>query len=231
MTKKLLLFGPSGNTGRAVLSQALDRGYHVIGAEPNWPRDFPRYENFEQRTADLLNDDLSELVEGCDAVISAVGLGRGPQTLADPPPLYTEGAVRIVEAMRHHEVRRLVVISAAFAQRDPDIPAWFRGATLPLRHIFRQMAEMERVLRVAENIEWTAVRPGWLLSRDRTGDFAVRENVLPEGTLRTRRPDLAQFMLDCLETEEWVHKTPSIARKESAQLEGPSALIEEFLPF
>jgi len=90
---------------------------------------------------------------------------------------------------------------------------------------------MERILRVCEDIDWTAVRPGWLLDRPRTGDFEISLSDFPSGTFRTRRADLAQFMLDCALEEKHVRECPFIARKESLALETPPALIEELLPF
>ncbi|KWV93239.1 NAD(P)-dependent oxidoreductase [Erythrobacter sp. YT30] len=231
MTHSILLFGASGDTGGHAMDQALDRGWSVRAAEPSFSEKFPSHERLETREADLIEGDLAEVMDGVDAVVSAVGLPRDPQTLINPPPLYTEGAVNIISAMRKTGVKRFVTISAAFADPDATVPLWFKAATAPLDRIFRQMAEMERVLRVCEDIEWTAMRPGWLLSRERTGDFEVSLDDLPAGKLRTRRADLAQFMLDCVAEEKHVHERPFIARKESITLETPPALIEELLPF
>ena len=223
----ILLFGPTGGVGQEILRQAADRSITVRAAERHWD-DAPAPEmEYERHEANVLHDDLSPLMKGCDAVVSAIGLPRGPQSLAEPPPLYTEGAVRMVQGMRKAGVKRLVVISAAFADRNATVPLWFKAASTPLRRIFRQMAEMERVLRVAEDIEWTAARPGWLLDRDLTRDYQVSANDLPRGTLRTRRADLADFMLDCAQNRDWVHECPFIARRESDDLESPAALLEE----
>ncbi|MEE4537234.1 MAG: SDR family oxidoreductase [Erythrobacter sp.] len=228
---KILLFGATGDTGSALLDQALDRGLEVRAAERDFPDNFRTHERLETREANLL-DPLDEgLFDGISHVISCVGLPRDPQTLIYPPPLYTEGAVNIIVGMRKASIKRLVVISAAFANPEVDAPVWFRAAIAPLDRIFRQMGEMERVLRVTEDIEWTAVRPGWLLDRPHTGDFEISLDNLPPGKLRTRRPDLAQFMLDCALEEKHVRETPHIARKESTLLESPPALIEELSPF
>ena len=227
---KFALFGPAGATGRHVLQQALEAGHSVRGIERDFPNGFPDHERFEKVTADTLEDDLRPLVEGCDAVVSALGLGRDPQTLADPHPLYTGGAANIVNAMRPAGVKRLVVISAAFASPDANAPLWFRAATLPLVAIFRQMAAMEYVLEAADGIDWTAVRPGWLLNREHTGDYQVAKDSLPKGTLRTRRADLADFLLRCASSEEWVGQRPFVARREALHLETPPALVEEILP-
>jgi uncharacterized protein YbjT (DUF2867 family) len=227
----ILLFGATGQTGSSILDQALGAGHKVRAAEREFPDGFATHDNLEAREANLLDPLSDDLLTGIDTVICAVGLPRDPQTLINPPPLYTEGMVNIVTAMRKAKVRRLVTISAAFADPAVDIPHWFRGAALPLDRILRQMGEMERILRVCEDIEWTAVRPGWLLDREVTGEYSVSLDNLPKGTLRTRRADLAHFMLECATGDKHVHERPFIARKESFALESPAALIEEFLPF
>ena len=230
MAKTLLLFGASGGTGREILSQALDRGWNVRGAERSFPDGFCDHPGFERRRVDLLSDDLGDVVSGADAVISAIGLGRDPQTLIDPPPLYTEGTRKICIAMRKAGLKRLVVISAAFAADQVTIPAWFRASIAPLTRIFDQMADMEMLLRKETALDWTAVRPGWLLDRPHTGQFQTALDDLPEGTLRTRRADLAHFMLDCAEQDLHLRAAPFVAAPESDDLEGPSALAEELLP-
>ena len=227
---RILILGPTGGVGQELLVQALDRGLEVRAAERSWDEDPAPQMQYERREANVLKDDLASLIDGCDAVISAIGLPCDPSALVNPPPLYTEGAVRMIEGMRETGVSRLVVVSAAFADPDVDIPFWFKGATAPLHRVFRQMAEMERVLRVAPDIDWTAMRPGWLLDRELTSDYRVDVKRLPPGTLRTRRADLAHLMLDCVVNDRFVKERPFVARKESASLESPAALLEEFLP-
>ena len=231
MTDTILLFGATGGTGTKIVDQALARGLKVRAAERDFPDGFGDHPEVEKRQADLIEGGFDELLDEVSCVVSAVGLGRDPKTLLNPPPLYTEGAVQIVKAMRRTKVKRFVTISAAFADPKASVPMWFRLATAGLERIFRQMGEMERVLRVCDDIEWTACRPGWLLNREHTGDFEVALDDLPKGTLRTRRADLAQFMLDCALEGKHVHETPFIARQESIALESPPALIEELLPF
>ncbi|MCH2487169.1 MAG: NAD(P)H-binding protein, partial [Erythrobacter sp.] len=84
------------------------------------------------------------------------------------------------------------------------------------------------------DIAWTAARPGWLLDQPHTGDFAVSESDLPPDSLRTRRADLAQFLIDCAtgegSGEDWVRRTPFVARPEADEYERPTALLDEFLP-
>ena len=73
-------------------------------------------------------------------------------------------------------------------------------------------------------------RPIWLLDEPLSGDLQVAENDLPPDSLRTRRADLAQFLIDCAMGDDWIHNTPFIARPEADSFERPTALLDEFLP-
>lgn len=174
----------------------------------------------------MLTDDLRPWIEGRDAVFSCLGLPLSPSTLVDPPPLYTEGMLRIAGAMRGTGVTRIVTISATFTQKLDIGPLWFRGAVRAMRPVYRQMADMERILR-AGDLDWTAVRPGWLLARPQTGDYRVEDGQIAAGTLRTRHGDLADFMLRCAAEDMWVCGTPAISREEPLPLLSPASLLED----
>lgn len=229
--KSLVVFGAGGAVGRAVTAGAVRRGHRVLAVERHWPRAAPEAGPAERRQADVLRDDLAPLVAGSDAVLSCIGLPLSPRTTLDPPPLYTEGTLRILRAMRAGRVRRLVVISASFVATLQRGPVWFRAAAgLGLAQVFRQMADMERILRATEDIEWTAVRPGWLYDAPATGDATVRADTIPETMVRTRIPDLAEFMLDCAESDRFLRQTPAIARAEPPWATSPFEVLRDVLP-
>lgn len=224
-TKTLAIFGANGATGRHAVKQATDRGYRVLAVEPDWPEDADLPAGAEARQADVLSDDLSGLIGECDAILSCIGVPLTVKTALDPPPLYSGSVSAYLDAMRKTGPRRLVVISATFVATRDRGPLLFRAAaTVSLESIFTRMGEMEQSLR-ASDAEWTAVRPGWLMDGERTGDYVVTPDVIAEGLIRTRHADLADFMLDCLETDEWVRRTPAIARREDPSAESARHLV------
>ncbi|MEE4350827.1 MAG: NAD(P)H-binding protein [Pacificimonas sp.] len=225
---KIAVFGAGGRSGQALVEAAVKRGHGVIAAEHDWPFETPAASAIERRTADVMTDNLETIIEGTDTVISALSLGLSAETIFDPPPLYTEGTLRITEAMQSTGVKRLLVISATFVESRDIGPLWFQmTARNALANIYRQMGDMERVLRAQSGLEWTAARAGWLLDRPFTGDYTVQENRIADGTLRTRCEDLADFMIREAEQGDWICKTPAISRKEARHLESPPALLEE----
>ena len=224
----LTIFGASGATGQEAVSVAAARGWHVRAVEPSWPAIKNLPAGAEAMTADVLKDDLAPVIDGADAVLSCLGVGNDPRTLMDPPPLYTEGTLRIVEAMKAAGVRRLVVISASFVAAKDRGPLHFRlPAMTALRNVFREMAAMERILRASEGVDWTAVRPGWLMDGEPTDDYTVVHDVIPADMIRTRHADLGRFMVDLAGNAEWVRQTPAIARTEPASASSPRQMLRE----
>lgn len=223
----LAVFGAAGKTGGALVAQAVDRGHAVRAIEPEWPREAPLPTGAEAMEGNLLDGDLHPLIEGCDAVISAIGLGLSAKAVLDPPPLYSTGTGRLLTAMERAKISRLVVISATFVATRDRGPAWFRAtAGVALDAIFTQMGEMERILR-ASRADWTAVRPGWLLDAPLTADYVVTPDLIAPDLIRTRHADLAHFMLYCAESGDWSRATPAIARPEPAHASTPDKLLKE----
>lgn len=234
MTEKpltLLIIGADGATGREALSEARARGHQVratwFGPKENRPE---AQEGVQWQRANVLEDDLTGLVRGADAVLSCIGVGNDPQTLISPPPLYTDGTAAICDAMQNAGVRRFVAISATFVEVKNRGPVWFRlPAMVALDKVFDQMARMEALLRQREEIDWTAVRPGWLMDGPATRDYVVSADVIPPDLIRTRHADLADFMVSLAETGDWLRQTPAIARAEPDEASSPSEVVREFV--
>jgi nucleoside-diphosphate-sugar epimerase len=225
--KTMLVLGANGDVGRLVVDQALSAGHRVRALERQWRDPTPRA-GVEYVTADVMRDDLSAQVSGVDAVVSVLGLGLSASTIFDPPELYTDSTRQVLKAMRATGCKRLIVISAVFVQRDPPGPSWFHlSAGQALAQVFRQMREMERMLEGAADIDWTAVRPAWLLDAPLTADYRVAANTLPDALFRTRNADLAHFMVTLAANRDWVRQFPAIARAEPGHAERPTALLDD----
>lgn len=224
----IVIFGASGATGKAAIAAARNRGHRVRAVDhhpPEEPADDPMITHMQ---GDVLNDDLSDHVRGADAVLSCLGVGNDPQTLLSPQPLYTQGTAAICDAMEAEGVKRLIVISASFVETRDRGPIWFKlPAMVALHRVFEQMAEMEAELRQRNTLDWTAVRPGWLMDGTATQDYTVTADVIPENLIRTRHADLADFMVRLAETEDWVRATPAIAREEPSCASSPLAVLDE----
>jgi nucleoside-diphosphate-sugar epimerase len=226
----LAIFGASGATGTHAVAAARARGHRVRAIHHEMPEQGSDDPQVTLDSADVLQDDLRAQVRGADAVLSCLGVGNDPQTLLDPPPLYTRGTRAICDAMRAEGIRRLVVVSASFVQDRDRGPIWFKIPAMAALHlVFEQMAEMERQLFLEEDLDWSAVRPGWLMEGDATTDYRVQANVIPKGMIRTRHADLADFMVRLTEGTDWLRQTPALARPEAPEDSGPRAVLDEMV--
>lgn len=226
----LTIFGGSGTTGAAAVQTALSRGHTVRAVDRHADPAAPDHERLTHHEADVLNDDLDALIDGSDAVISCLGVGNDAQTLLSPPPLYTTGTARICDAMEAEGVRRLIVMSATFVATSDRGPIWFKiPALTALSNVFDQMKEMEEMLRRRPDVDWTAVRPGWLMEGQPTDDYTVQANVIPKGMIRSRHADVGAFMAKLAETSDWSRQTPALARHEDPSASGPEEVLREML--
>ena len=226
--RTLAIFGATGATGDAAVTYALARGHRVRAIDIGSPRTPRQGANYY--TANVLSDTLDQFVEGTDAVLSCLGVDNHPQTLLSPPPLYTDGTAAICDAMEHTGVKRLIVMSASFVEARNRGPIWFKlPAMVALHRVFDQMGQMEEQLQHRKSIDWTAVRPGWLMAGERSDDYTVQADVIPEDMIRTRRADVGAFMVDLAESGEWVRRTPALARHEAAEKSNPEAVVRDML--
>ncbi|MEM7489866.1 MAG: NAD(P)H-binding protein [Pseudomonadota bacterium] len=227
----LLIYGADGATGGRLVHQALEAGHRVRASVHDIDSAMLEADRLEWVQSDVLDPEtLTADMDGVDVVLNAVGIDAGPTTAVAPPPLHSQGTTNILAAMRAAGIDRFITISASFVETLSRGPIWFEAAArLGLKAIFDDMAEMERVLRAADDIRWTAVRPGWLLDEGPSGDFQVFDKVIPPDMIRTRTGDLAAFMLDCATEDLHLRGTPAIARPESPSKSGPDAVLREMI--
>ncbi|KNH03184.1 nad-dependent epimerase dehydratase [Qipengyuania citrea LAMA 915] len=224
----LAVFEAGGKTGTLLLEQATRRGHHVRGLEHHLPDPANRIEGVDYLRCDVLEDDLADAIRGCDAVISTLGVSFTPSTAIDPPPLYTKGTRRILEAMGRAGVDRIAVISATFVDQQPAAPLWFRLTAVPaLTNILEHMRAMERMLEAERGLSWTAARPGWLIDLPYSGEAQVKARTLRTDCFRCRHADLAALLLDSVVSGTWINEKPAIGKPETDDLEGVLALREE----
>jgi uncharacterized protein YbjT (DUF2867 family) len=82
-------------------------------------------------------------------------------------------------------------------------------ATL-LRNPFASQTAMQAMVR-ASDTEWTIVQPPRLLNTPGTGRIRVDGEALPANGTHIPRADVAKFMLEQLESAEWLRRDVYIA--------------------
>jgi len=196
---KLVVFGPTGGTGRELIRQALAAG-HEVTAFSRRPFDTQA----TLITGDVLDRAaVTNAVRGHDVVLSA--LGTRPWRHID---ICSGGVAQMIPAMQEAGVRRIIVMSS-LGVGEPRSGALvrFAGATV-LRRAFRDKAAMEAQLAASE-LDWICVRPGFLTSGKARGTWRVADDGSLKGG-RISRADSAAFMLQQLASPEWLRRRPVI---------------------
>ena len=188
---KLLVLGATGPTGREVVSQAIELG-HEVTAFARRPEGVTQKVRVIQ--GDAMRDpySIAEALQGQEAVVSALGLGK-----VLIPNRFTERTIsNIVPAMERAGVKRLVWMSS-FGVGDTA-----RAAPLPMRlaystllyAVFRDKEVGEAELRKSA-LDWTIVYPTTLTDGPKTASYRAGEELKLEGMPSISRADVAHFML------------------------------------
>ena len=149
-------------------------------------------------------------MRGQEAVVSALGHKR----FFYPTRILSEGTRNILSAMETHGVPRLVCeTSLGIGDSAWRAGLYFTFFTIPviLPFYFWDKARQERII-AASNVEWIIVRPGMLTNGAKRGRLRHGRQV---GnflwTVRVSRADVADFMLNQLESDLYLRAAPSVA--------------------
>lgn len=109
---KIVLFGATGNVGRRVAAEALRRGHEVVGVV----RDPAAVAAFDPRVRLVKGDatkadSIAELVQGADAVVSAIS--PRPNARGVAAPSLVENARALNAGLRRAGVKRVLFVGGA----------------------------------------------------------------------------------------------------------------------
>ena len=203
---KLVIFGASGGTGRCLVEQALEAGYQVTAFVRN-PSASPRsYGNLKVVKGDVLDAAaVDAAIADQDAVLVALGVGRSGGTVL------SQGTLNIVNAMRKHEVKRLVVESSygvAESFGEASFTCRFLLNRL-LKATYADKAKQEEIIR-RSGLEWVIVRPPRLTNGFGTRNYRIGEHVRLGVRHSVSRSDVANFMLQMTRDSAWLSKAPTM---------------------
>ena len=205
---KIAVIGGTGKAGRYIVKELLSRGYHL-----KLLLRFPENLQIEDPKIELLKGDardveaIRSLLDGCQAIISAVGQPRGEE------PIFDQATKNIVAAMSIQGIRRYVILTGLnvdtpFDKKSEKVAIateWMR-ANYPKTTADKQV-EYESLRK--SDIDWTLVRlPMIELTDERRGVNVCLEDCPGDGISAT---DLAHFVADQLTDDAFVGQAPFIA--------------------
>jgi hypothetical protein len=113
----------------------------------------------------------------------------------------------IITAMKANSVTRLLAITSAGVEDDPNMNFIARRFIMPviLGRVLADMRVMEAEVE-ASGLVWTIVRPGRLTDGPRTGLYRANDRFVPEGGREIARADVADFMHRVVADERTIRK-------------------------
>ncbi len=204
---KIVVFGATGGTGRAIVEGALARG-HVVVAVAQKPDAFPlRHALLTVTKGDVMDaGSLVEPVRGADAVLSAIGVKNNKETT-----VFSVGTAHILNAMRSAKVKRFLGVTSVGVEAEDPSFGFVYGTIMRrffINRIYADMRRMESLVRAANDVEWTLVRPGRLTDDPGRGSYRTSIGKMPP-TRRggvIARADLAHLMLEALEDKTYLRQ-------------------------
>lgn len=207
---KILIIGASQGTGALAVKEALSRG-HEVTAFARSPQklglDHPKLRkqvgDFHQKAS------VADAVKGHDAVVVTAS-ATSMKAFKTNPQYFSAGTAHVIEAMRTHGVRRLVVLSALGAGDSRSLlPFFLRPIILTLLKIpFTDHGVQEEQTK-ASGLDWVIARPG------RLTDGAARKQYVKKAALEKvpsaiSRADVADFLIEAATTDAWIKKAVQI---------------------
>jgi putative NADH-flavin reductase len=207
---RIIVFGPTGGTGRQLVAQALAAGHDVTAFTRN-PASIQTRPGLSVVGGDTLEQAAVErAIAGHEAVLCALG-GRPWRRRVR----VCSSAIRqIAPAMAKQGVRRLVAISTFGAGDTRPHVGWLARYLLfglVLRSEVADKEAMERELS-GTDLDWTVVRIGLLTDEPARGTWRAADDGSIRGMGKVARADVAAFMLAQLENETWVRRRPVLMR-------------------
>lgn len=206
---KIAVFGATGASGQEIVTQGLERNFHVTVLARN-PASIQQINPNLDVIAGSISDvaTVEKVIAGNDAVLSVLGFKRGDSK----PTIFAESAKVLINAMNKTGVKRLIYCtSAGVEDHDPNEMLVYRYIIKPffLQEGYNDMKIGEVLIRESD-LDWILVRPSRLTNGPLKKHFRVSPLYRSKGGVSISRADLAYFMLNQITSDEWLHKTPTL---------------------
>lgn len=208
----ITVLGATGPTGLAIVEQALARGWHVTALVRSPSKLQIQNSSLRVVAGDVLDPAaIRDCARDAAAILSVLGapagfLWKGKTTI------YSDAARAIVGALAGDARTRVVFCTSAGVEaHDPSEVFFYRHIAKPLflQRGYDDMRAAEAILR-ASSLRFILARPGRLVDGPGGRPLRVSERFRPPGGINLTRADLARFMLDQVESDEWLGRTPTL---------------------
>lgn len=219
MSRKVLILGATGRTGKHAIPLALEKGYQVVALVRNPGKIAIKHDGLtivEGLPANI--NDIRKAMEGCDAVLSLLSpLTRGEAISfrkINAPRILEKSITNVLQVMNESGVKRLLILSSVGVGNSWKYTPWYVKLLIRLTNfkvIFADHNAQEDLIQ-ASGTNWTIARPAGLNENETIGTLAVTYNHTPK-PFQLSRKLLAKFFIDNLYSEDFVRKMPMLSER------------------
>jgi putative NADH-flavin reductase len=211
---KVVIFGATGFSGKAILKEALSQQHQVTVLVRNKSSILVQDKNLKIVEGNVLDKHtVAEVLKNSDAVIQCLGVGgKGNGKLTT---FISDATKIIVEEMEKQQIKRLIAMSNVGAGNSVSFQPWiFTKIILPyfmkwLKVLIDDKNRMEPIIMNSE-LDWTIVRCPNIV--DKTPKRNVLATLDGKGLkLAVTLGDMAEFIVQQLINASYSKQAPSIS--------------------
>lgn len=211
---KVIIFGATGFSGRAILSEALKQGHKVTILVRDAAKVQSKHKNLMVVEGNVLNPETVAMVlQNQEVVIQCLGVGGKGD--GKPTTFISDATKIIVDEMQKKQIKRLIAMSNVGAGNSIAFQPWFfTKIILPyfmkwLKVIIQDKNRMEPII-MNSNLDWTIIRCPNIIDKPAKGTC----NATLDGKglkLSVTLPDVSKFMVDQLTVTTFNKQAPCVS--------------------
>ena len=217
--KNILLFGATGRTGKQVLKYALDKGYGVTALVRSPEKITEKSDKLTIIKGLPTNlDDVRKAIVNCDRVISTLNPISEKDMISlrriEPPQILEKSIRNAIKCMKETGIKKISVVSSIGIGETYLLAPWFMrllGKITNFRNSFDDHNVQESLL-MKSDLDWVITRPVSLNNNESLQNLVINYDKKPT-PFKISRKQLAKFLVDCLETEEFSRKALILSEK------------------
>ncbi len=210
---KLAIFGATGLTGKVLVEEAAARGHtlRILARRDVDKASLP--EGTEVVKGDYLDSAArKETLKGVDVALSTVGPPPTRKTDLKPED-FGNAMEQLIGELKDEGISRFINLASTgtlfphekygFVQKffafifNIVVPVVIPGKTLELRALSKSV-----------DLDWTCIRPPYI--KTGAGGTLNADDAKPPAQQKVDTHELARFMLDQIESKEWIKKAPFV---------------------
>lgn len=211
---KIIIFGATGFSGRAILEEAIKQGHEVTILVRDASKIQNRYNNINIVEGNVLDPEaVAFVLHHQEAVIQCLGVGGKGD--GRPTTFISDATNVIVNEMQKKNIKRLIAMSNVGAGNSVAFQPWFfNKIILPffmkwLKVIIDDKNRMEPII-MNSNLDWTIVRCPNIVDKPAKGKY----NATLDGKglkLTITLSDLSKCMVDQIKEMNFIKQAPCIS--------------------